>query len=137
LFGAVLAKHWGSVWFTFSGIDVLTLEAVRAHALAVRIERHGVSADDLWERRKAERMQGRLDLLEDIAAGSERARSGLLRQALAMRYRSIVGVDPAKRDTFRRALSNLENGQTVSDVVDLLRDDQLNGCSSESGVDSD
>ena len=72
-------------------------------------------------------MQRRLDIYEDIAIASQKATSGSLRQALAERYRSLLGIRPEKRHACRIALSNLEGGQTVRDVVESLQEDQANG----------
>lgn len=77
-----------------------------------------VSADELRERRRAERRLRLIELSEDIAVGAETA-TGRLREAYAARYRSLVGVPPARRHDLRAALCRRVD-VTVDEIVALF-----------------
>ena len=67
------------------------------------------TAEELYERRKAERRLQLMELNESIAQGAESAASERLRAAYAERYRRLIGVPPSRRCEFRRALEDRVN----------------------------
>lgn len=74
------------------------------YAGRVTVENVPVTADELYERRKAERRMRLMDLHESTARDAETAATEPLRTAYANRYRRLIGVPPARRREFRAAL---------------------------------
>lgn len=68
-----------------------------------------LTAEELYERRKAERCLQLMKLNESIAQEAETAASERLRVAYAERYRRLIGVPPSRRREFREALMNRVN----------------------------
>jgi hypothetical protein len=64
-----------------------------------------------------------LDALEPSARRWEEAGPGMLRRAIASRYRKLVGIEPGQRQEFRAALERVreQGGMPVAELVDLFR----------------
>ena len=80
------------------------------------------SAEELWERRRAQWRLRLMDVHEKIAVAAESAASERLRAALAARYRTLIGVRPDQRREFRDALENRIN-VTVHELVESFARD--------------
>ncbi len=97
----------------------------------MRTESHRPSAEDLWERRLADRMLARLDIIENVAVESETSHDERLRQTLAQRFRNVIGVAPSQRGMLRTLLSSLSEIDTVEEIIEhVRRATQENGVSS-------
>lgn len=86
------------------------------YALRVLSEGLPVTADEVTERRKAQRHLRLLDLFEPIAIEAESATTDKLRAAYARRFRSAIGVPPIGRSAFREALLRRVN-VPVSEII--------------------
>ena len=80
-----------------------------------------ITADELAERRKADRRLQLMDLFESIAIRAQSAETQTLRDAYSRRYRSAIGVPPARRAEFRDALS----GRMIVPVDEVAQDISL------------
>jgi hypothetical protein len=68
-----------------------------------------VTADELAERRKADRKLRLMDLLESLAVQAEASPTQSLRDAFARRYYAAVGISVDRREQFREALRHRIN----------------------------
>ena len=87
-----------------------------------------LSAADLREQLRADRVLASTDLFEDLADLHDTEESPRLRQQFAERYRRLIGVHPDLRAEFRTALHNILNdgGGAVDDVIELIHRDHEN-----------
>jgi hypothetical protein len=77
------------------------------------------SFEELFERRKADRLVRLMDLQEATVRDAER-RNEILRDGYAREYRALVGVFPDQRHELRARLLNLQ-GVTVEELLASFR----------------
>ena len=85
------------------------------------VESLPLTAEELAERRKAERRLRLMDLHEVLAIQAETTERDELRAIYAQRYRTLIGIVPAQRDAFRYALENRVN-VTVDELAEAFSD---------------
>lgn len=78
------------------------------------------TADELYAKVQAGRVQKLMDLHEGVAARAEETTFLPLKIALTERYRRLIGVRPDQRAEFRQALEHL-HGLTVTQLIELFR----------------
>lgn len=83
-----------------------------------------LTADDAFERRRAERRLELMDANEAVAAQAETDPCEQLRRALARRYRALIGVAPDKRHAFRSRLTHRTDGVRVDWIAEALDRDE-------------
>ena len=83
-----------------------------------------LTADDAFERRKAERRLELLDVNEETAVQAETEPHERLRLAFAERYRNLIGVMPERRHEFRSRLTYRTDDMKVDWIVEALNRDE-------------
>lgn len=84
-----------------------------------------LTADEAYERRKAERRLQLMAIHEEIAIFAITADTDHLRRAYANRYRNLIGVRPEQRQEFRESLLKREN-VSVDELIEHFLKCNLN-----------
>ena len=81
-----------------------------------------LTAEEAYERRKAERRLQLMAINEEIATNAESADTDRLRKTYSDWYRDLIGVRPEQRRAFRDALHERVN-VSVDELVELFTTD--------------
>ena len=78
-----------------------------------------LSADQLREHLRADRLLADIDLFEDLARLYEEEPKAVARADFAARYRNILGIHPQHRSTFQQGLQAIlgGNGKFVQELI--------------------
>lgn len=81
-----------------------------------------LSADQLREQLRAERVLADMELMEDLAQLHETELNPAFRQEFADRYRRVLGVAPRHRMRFREELEKIlhDSGGSVAEAIEGL-----------------
>jgi hypothetical protein len=86
------------------------------HTVAVPMNRAPASAEQLWERRRANRHLRLMEVYERLAQAAEVAACSARQSAFANRYRELIGVLPEQRQELRETLVHV-HGLSMDELL--------------------